>query len=175
MYNCRRTATIIANSESCCVFSLDRETFNYIVSNNSIQRNENFMKMLGNVPILKTLDQYEKSKILDLCTHEDYIEGECIISEGEPGEKFYILLEGSAFATKYIEGYEEPQTVKEYNSGDYFGERALLNSATRAASIITKEVCKCLVLKRNDFKMLLGPIDHILKRNMKIYINYIQE
>ena len=34
IYNCARTATIIANSDQCSVFSLDRQTFNYVVRDN---------------------------------------------------------------------------------------------------------------------------------------------
>ena len=173
IYNNNRSATMIANSQECWVFSLDRQTFNHIISNNTMKRNEEYMKMLGNVPILKTLDQYEKSRILDACIHWLYQDGDYIITEGEPGEEFFILLSGEAKATMNLEGFTDPQTVKEYNSGDYFGERALLNNATRAASIQAIGDWKCLVLKREDFKKLLGPIEHILKRNMKIYINYI--
>ena len=84
-------------------------------------------------------------------------------------------MEGEAYATKLLEDKSCPTLVKEYKSGDYFGERALLNNTIRAASIIAKTHIKCLVLERDIFKKLLGPIEHILKRNMKIYINYIEE
>ena len=102
IYNCNRTATMVANSEDCSVFSLDRETFNYIIRDNLMKRNERYMEMLNEVPILKTLDQYEKSKILDACKHEDYKAGEHILIEGDPGEKFFVLLEGEAVATKAL-------------------------------------------------------------------------
>lgn len=175
MYNCARTATMIANGDDCSVFSLDRQTFNYIVKDNTIKRNEKYMNMLANVPILQTIDQYERAKILDACRHVEFDEGEQVIVEGEQGEEFYILLEGEAYATKCL-GFKKPPTVvKEYSPGDYFGERALLHNKKRAASIIAKSKVKCLALERDSFNNLLGPIEHILKRNMKIYINYVDE
>lgn len=173
MYNCARTASIVANDDNCSVFSLDRQTFNYIVSDSSIKRNETYMKFLAKVPILKTIDQYERSKILDACTHVEYKKGKYVIIEGEEGEEFFILLEGEAYATKLTETDDDPVKVKDYKAGDYFGERALLKNTTRAANIIAKTDIKCLVLNRDSFIKLLGPIEHILKRNMEIYISFI--
>ena len=173
IYNCNRTATITTISEESCVFSLDRQVFNHIISNNTLKRNEKHMKMLTKVPILKTLDHNEKSKILDACQHVEFCEGDYVITEGEVGEEFYILLEGEAIATKVMSNCKSTQVVKEYKAGDYFGERALMKNTTRAANIIAKSDIKCLALKREDFKHLLGPIEEILKRNMKIYINFL--
>ena len=129
--------------------------------------------MLGNVHILKTLDKYEKSRILDACVHTTYEDGAHVICEGDQGDEFFILLKGEAVATKSIEGFKENQVVKEYTSGEYFGERALLTDEKRAANIVAKGEIKCLKLHRDEFKRLLGPIEPILKRNMKIYISYI--
>eukprot|EP00344_Euplotes_crassus_P011981 CAMPEP_0196996446 /NCGR_PEP_ID=MMETSP1380-20130617/2317_1 /TAXON_ID=5936 /ORGANISM="Euplotes crassus, Strain CT5" /LENGTH=386 /DNA_ID=CAMNT_0042412411 /DNA_START=58 /DNA_END=1218 /DNA_ORIENTATION=+ len=141
IYNCDRTATVYS-CETCKAFSLDRQTFNHIISGNTIERNERYLKMLGNVPILKTLDKYEKSRILDVCDYETYNDGDYIIREGDTGEDFYILLKGDAVATKSHESYEEDQKVKEYTSGDYFGERALIKNTPRAANIIATGNCK---------------------------------
>jgi cAMP-dependent protein kinase regulator len=175
IYNCPRTATIIANNNECTAFSLDRQTYYYIVRDSTLQRRERLMKMLADVPILQPLDIYERSKILDACRHTEYDVGECVISEGDHGEEFFILLEGEACATKLFDVNKESTVVKEYSAGDYFGERALLKNTTRAASIIAKTDIKCLVLDRDRFKKLLGSVEHILKRNMKIYINYIEK
>lgn len=58
------------------------------------------MKMLSNVTVLKPLDQYERTQILDSCVHREYDEDEWVIAEGDQGEEFFILLEGEAYATK---------------------------------------------------------------------------
>ena len=51
-----------------------------------------------------------------------------MIREGEEGNVFYILEEGSAIATKVVNEGEPPATVKEYGPGDYFGELALIKN-----------------------------------------------
>jgi cAMP-dependent protein kinase regulator len=140
-----------------------------------MKRNEKYMKMLANVPILETIDYYERSKILDACRCVEFDEDESVINEGDPATEFYILIEGEAYATKCFDNQDGPVKVKDYSPGDYFGERALLKNEMRAASIIAKTNIKCLALDRSSFIKLLGPIEHILKRNMKIYINYIDQ
>ena len=61
----------------------------------------------------------------------------------------------------------------EYQSSQYFGERALITNDMRAANIIaTSDVLRCLSLERDTFKRLLGPLDDLLKRNMDLYVKF---
>ena len=54
------------------------------------------------------------------------------------GDRFYIIMEGEAVATKIINGESKPQKVMEYKSGDYFGELSLIRNEPRAANVIAK-------------------------------------
>ncbi len=56
------------------------------------------------------------------------------------GDIFYMIEEGEAEATKISEPGKPAQVVKNYRSGDYFGELALIKGEPRAASIVAK-VC----------------------------------
>jgi len=127
---------------------------------------------LKSVPILQTIDAYELSQICDAVHSEKVEKGQYIIRQDEKGDKFYILDEGEAYATKVFKEGEEAKTVKEYKKGDYFGELALLKDAPRAASVIAKTECKLLTLDRTAFKRLLGPLDDLLKRNADAYQKY---
>ena len=80
-----------------------------------------------------------------------------------------MISEGTAIATKNL-GQGEPTKVKDYERGDFFGERALLTSELRAANIVvTSEECVVLSLDRDTFIRLLGPLQDILKRQMDEY------
>lgn len=49
------------------------------------------------------MDEYERSKLCDAVKEEHFEAGNFIIREGETGNKFYLLTEGSAVATKTID------------------------------------------------------------------------
>lgn len=149
---------------------LDRNTFNNIVKGASQKKREQYEDFLQTVPILQNMDHYERSKVADVVKEKRYKAGETIITQGEAGDIFYILVEGEAKATLN----ENPdQSVMSYKHGDYFGELALLRNEPRAANVSAVSDCKVIFLDRKSFKRLLGPLDKILQRNMANYQNYV--
>jgi CRP-like cAMP-binding protein len=54
------------------------------------------------------MDPYERSKLGDALKEERYKKGDFIIQEGQIGDKFYIISEGEAVATKTIEAGKAP-------------------------------------------------------------------
>lgn len=56
------------------------------------------------------------------------------------------------------------------NAGDYFGEMALMLNETRHANCIAIGEVQCLSLDRNKFNMLLGSVQDLLARRMRIRI-----
>ena len=177
LYNCPRAATIKCSSEKCILWSLDRETFNYIVRDAANKKREKYLNFLKNIDILSTIDEYELMQICDSLKTGIFYQNDYIIKENEMGDVFYILEEGECNATKTFEPGKPPLIIKNYsNPGDYFGERALISGEPRAANIqVVSDVCKVVSLDRHSFKRLLGPIEDILKRNMEkyeIYINF---
>ena len=171
LYNVPRAASIYAKTD-VVLWALDRGTFNNIVKEAAIKKREKYEKSLKNVHILSTIDNYELSQICDAVHSEKVNAGEYIIKQGEKGDKFYILDEGEAYAAKVFNEGEEAKNVKDYKSGDYFGELALLKDEPRAASIIAKTDCKLLTLDRMAFKRLLGPLEDLLQRNSETYLKY---
>ena len=166
LYNAPRAATIYAKTD-CVLWALDRLTFNSIVKESAINKREKYKKFLETIPLLSTVESYELYSICDAIKTEKYEKNQFIIKEGEEGDKFFILDEGEAVATK-----ENMNFKKQYLKGDYFGELALLRNAPRAASVMAVTDCKVLSLDRPAFKRLLGPLEDILKRNSEAYEKY---
>jgi cAMP-dependent protein kinase regulator len=115
---------------------------------------------LEEVPLLSSLKPYERAKIADALDTIKYSAGSTIISEGDPGDAFYLLESGEAEAFK--NGLEGP--VKNYKRGDFFGELALLDEKPRAASVVARTEVKVARLGRDGFKRLLGPVEDIMRR-----------
>lgn len=172
LYNAPRAASIKAVTE-CILFALDRDTFNNIVKDAIIKRREAFEKTLSKIELLDTMDPYERSKIADVAIPLKFKPGEFVIKQGEQGDKFFFIEEGTAVATKTMPGRKEPENVYNYGPGDYFGELALLKGEPRAANVMAKSNLSLLALDRVSFTRLIGPLTDILKRNMKRYEKFM--
>jgi cAMP-dependent protein kinase regulator len=134
LYNAKRAASIKAKTQSV-LWALDRETFNHIVKESAIKKRNKYENFLKSVLIFNELDPYELSLVADALQLAYYKKSECVIKEGEFGDVFYIIEEGTATATKSIDG-KKPAPVKNYKKGDYFGELALIKNQPRAANVI---------------------------------------
>ncbi|EEQ97408.1 cAMP-dependent protein kinase regulatory subunit, putative [Perkinsus marinus ATCC 50983] len=162
LYNTPRAASVQARGR-CVVWQLDRETFNHIVKEAAASKREKYETFLKSVPLLESMDSYERSKVADALRTECFKAGECIVRQGDVGDKFYMLEEGECTV------YKEPKEVMHIRAGDYFGELALLSNDPRAATVKAKTDCQVLSLDRRSFKRLLGPLEDILKRNTARY------
>lgn len=151
---------------------MDRKTFTHIVKDAAAKKREKYEEFLQKVRILSNMDSYERSKLADAIKEHWFQPDDYVIKEGEEGNTFYMLMSGEAIATKTIEPGKPPHEVYKYQSGDYFGERALLSNEPRAANIIATTQLQVVSLDRHSFKRLLGPVEEILKRNMDVYSHY---
>ena len=83
-----------------------------------------YEEFLKKVPLLSSMDSYERLAIADAFVKSSFKKGEKIIVEGEEGNVLFFVYEGTAEAVKKLEGQDK--VVMSYKEGDYFGERALL-------------------------------------------------
>jgi cAMP-dependent protein kinase regulator len=67
----------------------------------------------------------------------------------------FIVFNGTLECTKVFEGNSEPKFLKNYVSGDVFGELALMYNAPRAATIVAVEESTCFCLDRDTFNAIV--------------------
>lgn len=168
LYNAPRAATITAKTRSV-LYSLDRDTFNFIVKDSAVKKRERYEKSLKKVKVLESVSLYERSQIADAIIEEKFAPGDVVIKQGDVGNTFYMIAEGEAIAYKIFEEGGENTEVMQYKPGDYFGELALLRNEPRAASVVAKTDLVVMKLERNSFKRMIGPLEEILKRNLENY------
>jgi len=162
LYNVPRAASVESRID-CVLWKLDRETFNAIVRDSASKKRDKYDDFLKLVPILKSIDAYERSQIADALKVEVVKAGSVVVNQGDPGDKFYILEDGECYVTKTAGAGGAAVKVMDYKAGDYFGELALLRDEPRAASVVAKTDAKLLVLDRRGFKRLLGPLQNIME------------
>jgi hypothetical protein len=51
---------------------------------------------------LKHIDHYEKAKLCDVINEQTFAPGSKVITEGDEGEVFFLIISGTAIATKTL-------------------------------------------------------------------------
>ena len=99
------------------------------------------------------LEEKDLQVVIDAMDQKKLLAEEFVIREGDPGDVLYIVESGTMQCTKIIDG--APKVLKQYKSGDVFGELALLYNAPRAATIQAETESLLWVLDRQTFNHIV--------------------
>uniref|UniRef100_A0A7S4BZW7 cGMP-dependent protein kinase n=2 Tax=Chrysotila carterae TaxID=13221 RepID=A0A7S4BZW7_CHRCT len=157
MYNCPRTATIMARTD-VVLWSLDRVSFRSIVLEANTKKASMYESFLEKVQLLEPLTKDQRNRMVDALEEVAYKVDEKIIQEGEAGTHFYIIVEGEVVITKG----GQSAVLARRSRGDYFGELSLKTGAPTIASVVAADACKVIRMDRGAFQRLLGPLDSLL-------------
>eukprot|EP00758_Cryptobia_borreli_P007713 Tbor_TRINITY_DN5324_c2_g3::TRINITY_DN5324_c2_g3_i1::g.3926::m.3926/K04739/PRKAR; cAMP-dependent protein kinase regulator len=163
MYDQPCVATVKVITEKMVTWSLDRDTYRYLVMGAAIKRRNIFMKHIESIPFLSGLDNYERLQVADALSSDEYGPGDHIIRYGKEGEWMFIILEG----TVEVIGRDESghKHVCEFSEGDHFGELEFLNNHPTVADVVAKTQVVTAKLNRRHFEMCMGTMIDVLKRN----------
>lgn len=173
IYGTPRAASIRVTSDECKCWTLDRDTYRYVVMGHTIRKRQMYNDFLEKVPILEPLDNWERLTVADALEPHTFKDNEVVMKQGDKGDVFYIIISGEAVVTQTIDDSSPPEQVGFLTAGQYFGEIALLTNSPRAATVTAKGVLKTVKLDRDRFERVLGPCEEMLKRNMKAYNSYV--
>ena len=96
-------------------------------------------------------------EIAERMSLEQFVAGQFIIRQGEEGDKFYLIREGSVDV--FLNDENAPMGMRFERmmvEGDYFGELALMKNQPRAATIIARENLTLYSLSKADFMETLN-------------------
>lgn len=158
MYNSPRAATAIAACDVTC-WALDRATFRRILLEGTFNRRIMYEDFLKDVKVLAGLSHQERSKLADALSTEMYHAGQNIVTEGETGDKFYLIESGTCEISK-----EDLGVIGNISKGKYFGEVALLNDLPRQATVKALDNVIVATLGKSGFTRLLGPALDVLRK-----------
>lgn len=111
------------------------------------------LAVLKTSPLFSGLADDEMKTLAVRFQEEKFTAGQAIISQGEMGDKFYVISSGRVAVE--VEGTAGPERVAELSSGDYFGEIALLQDVPRTATCRAITHTTVLSLGRADFNALV--------------------
>ena len=110
--------------------------------------------VLKKIPLFRDFDGEHLSEIAQTVSYRRYAKHQFIVREGEPGDTFYIIVDGSVAVTRVTPDGRETilSILKEY---DFFGEMSMFDSSLRSASIKTLTEVHVGIIKQNDFLSLI--------------------
>lgn len=143
-----RAATIKAASEGS-LWAMDRQTFRRILLKSAFKKRKMYENLIDSVPMLKTLQSYERMNLADALVPRSYTANERIIKQGDAADGMYFVEAGTIIIKVYDDQGKEVE-ISRIGKGGYFGELALVTHRPRAASAYAGEevklACKYLVL-----------------------------
>lgn len=96
----------------------------------------------------------EMDEFLDLLDPEEYASGATVVKQDESGDCMYIVVRGRAKVVHHKEGHHIDLATLE--SGDFFGEIALVDRGPRSADVIATEECTLLKVTQAAIAALAG-------------------
>ncbi|HEY2915855.1 MAG TPA: cyclic nucleotide-binding domain-containing protein [Candidatus Limnocylindrales bacterium] len=108
------------------------------------------LALLRAVPLFAELDERSLQAIAMLAHDRTARAGEVLVREGEPGEEFVVLVEGTVHVQK--RGHD----VRSLVAGGFLGEVALVEHEPRTATATCATDCTLLVLRHHEFDRLMA-------------------
>lgn len=125
---------------------------------------EELFKSLQGIPLFKSLSRRDLLAVMSNIHKRNYIAGEYIFYQGDPGIGLYIINDGKVIISRDSdEGHKI--TLAVFEKGDFFGELALVDNDKRSASAITEFDTELYVIFKPDLDEF---IEKYPKKGIKI-------
>jgi CRP-like cAMP-binding protein len=121
-------------------------------------RSSEVAKHLADVPLFSTCSNRDLETVAKAAEELECAPGTAIVSQGEAGRAFYVLLEGNAVVRR------NGRKVGELHPGDYFGELALLDPGPRNADVVAETPVRVARLLVEPFRKMLREVPAMNER-----------
>jgi CRP-like cAMP-binding protein len=108
---------------------------------------------LSRIGLFAALPGETLTKLADRMRRDEVESGTVVLREGEPGDRFYVLLSGIAAVSQQSLGQRSV-----LRAGEFFGEVALAMGVPRTATVTAMTPCVVASCDRKTFDELLRPL-----------------
>ncbi len=112
-------------------------------------------QILQQIPFFHDLPSGEIKKLVDRGQRVSMETGQIVCAEGEISDSMYVLLDGKVCVYRYDEDGNRID-LRGFESGDFFGELALVDSKPRSATVACLTPCDLFVLEQATFREILA-------------------
>lgn len=113
---------------------------------------------LQRVSIFQDLSTRQLRAVARITTVRDVPAGTVLTRTGEPGEQFFLIIDGTARVDV------APRKQVRLGPGDCFGEMSLLDGGPRSATVTAETAVRLLVIDRRGFWQLLRDVPALTER-----------
>jgi CRP/FNR family transcriptional regulator, cyclic AMP receptor protein len=115
-------------------------------------RRDAFIDHLQQVPLFAACSRKDLQLVARRAEDVKVPAGKALISEGETGHEFFVILDGTAQVTR------QGRKIATLGAGDAFGELALLERAPRNSTIVAETDMELVVLGQREFAGLIDEV-----------------
>ena len=116
------------------------------------------VSVLRAVPLFADLDERSLQAVALLAREVQFKAGEAFMLEGEIGDEFYVIVEGSVRIDK------GDRTIRSMAAGGFLGEIALLEQKPRSATATATTDVRALEIRSHEFKRLIETMPTVNQR-----------
>jgi CRP-like cAMP-binding protein len=115
--------------------------------------------LLKRVHLFSGCSKRELNEIAQIADEIDFPAGKTLITQGEPGKQFFIVVEGS------VEVIKDGEKLPALRGGsEFFGEISLVSGSPATATVTTATPVRALVIAPSPFQTLLERSPAIQRR-----------
>ena len=105
------------------------------------------LELLKKTAIFADLDEGELARVAEICKEQKYTGGQYVFKEGEPGNRFYLIVAGEVRISRNIPGSGE-EALAVLKQGACFGEMAVFDRSERSTDAIANGPVTLMTISR---------------------------
>jgi CRP-like cAMP-binding protein len=114
---------------------------------------ESVINFLVATPLFHDLDAAERGDVARIMEVQRLTQGEIVFGEGDEGDAWYVVFDGSAKVVKMMSARATP--IARLGPGACFGEMAILDGMSRSATVVAEGPLTVFRFRRERFDDLL--------------------
>jgi CRP-like cAMP-binding protein len=124
---------------------------------------QRLLEALHRVDVFSALTPDQLELLRDSMAEAPFKKGEYVFDQGDEGDTFYVITEGSAEVVRWEDGALNETILAALSEGAYFGERAILKKQVRYAGVRATSALHTMSITKRDFEEALGaPLETII-------------
>lgn len=101
------------------------------------------------IPLLAALKPRAREQVLRTAREQSYQAGDVLVAEGDPATRLFLIASGTA---RVEQGGRQ---VGKLDTGEFFGELALIEEHGRTATVVAETEMTCLLIPAWEFRASL--------------------